>query len=429
MRAAGARLSPLLIVAIAWLAVADIPTQLRVGPLSASGLATLLAGAAAVALAPILLLRGRGRSAPRSWQYAIPPGSRRAVVPVPLLLFCTIAIVGLARYSSQNAIQQLSVYCAFTAAIGFGALWSTGSTADRFQHLTGIVMGVVALVAIPVFALNITTIWTPRAFALAAMTGIAILVPYRSTHPLVRLAPYLLTLAIAISLSRTALAISVLLLAFAILRSRHGMRGARIVLAFAALAVAGTVAFLAVPSLRDRFLTGDNGVDVGGISLNTSGRSAIWSLVIEDAQKNPWFGLGPGSASDVVTARFPFVAQPHNEYLRLWHDFGFIGVGLFVLAIVVLAVGALRRALTAPPEHRAIHWAALLALLCVSASALTDNPFIYPFVMVPLGVVLGLSIGRRELDRRVPALGRAAMRRPAAPAPPTAIEARRKASV
>lgn len=393
------RLSPLLIIAIVWLAVADIPTQLRVGPLSLSGIATLLSGLAAVVLAPALLLHGRGRSAPRSWRYAIAPGARRGVVPITLVLFCALALIGLARHDSQNAIQQVAVYCGFAAAIAVGALYSERDTADRFLRATGIIMGVVGIVAIPVFLVDPTLLWSPRAFALAAMVGVATLVPHRSTNPLVRLAPYALTAAIAASLSRTALVISVLLLAFAILRSRHGMRGGRIVLALVALAAAAVVAFLAIPSLRDRFTTGDNGVDIGGVELNTSGRTQIWALVIQDVQRNPWFGLGPGSASDVITARYPFIAQPHNDYLRLWHDFGLLGVGLFVLGLLALVVGALVRARRAPLQDRAIHWGAALSLLTVVASALTDNPLIYPFVMIPLGIIVGLSIGRREIDR------------------------------
>lgn len=404
-RPAPGRLGPLLVVAIAWLAVADIPTLLRVGPLSVSGAATLLAGLAAVVLAPLMLLHGRGRSAPRSWRYSIAPGPRRGVVPITLLLFCGLAIAGLAQHSTQNAIQQLAVYCAFVAAIAVGALYSSPETPARFLQATGAVMGVVGIIGIPVFAANVV-LWTPRGFALAAMLAIAVLVPFRSTNLLARLAPYLLTLAIAVSLSRTATAISVLLLAFAILRSRHGMRGFRIVLAFTALAAAAVVAFLTVPALRDRFTTGDNGVDVGGVALNTSGRSNLWELVIQDVQKDPWWGLGPGSASDVITAKYSFVAQPHNEYLRLWHDFGYVGAALFVVGILVLAVGALRRTFRAPREHRAIHWAAFLGIAAVSAAALTDNPFIYPFVMVPLGVVVGMSIGRRDLDRAAPPAAR-----------------------
>jgi O-antigen ligase len=401
-RAPGERLPLLLVVALAWLALADIPTLLRVGPLSVSGAATLLAGFGAIVLAPLLLLHGRGRSTPRTWRYSIAPGPRRGVVPVALLLFCGLAFIGLAQHSTQNAIQQLAVYFAFVAAIAVGALYSTPRTPEQFLRRTGAVMGVVGLVAIPVFAANVV-LWTPRGFALAAMLAIAILVPHRSTNPLARLAPYLLTLAIAVSLSRTATAIAVLLLAFAILRSRYGMRGFRIALAFAALAVGAVVAFLTVPALRDRFTTGDNGVDVGGVALNTSGRSNLWELVIQDGQKDPWWGLGPGSASDVIIAKYPFVAQPHNEYLRLWHDFGYVGAALFVLGLLVLAVGALRRTVRAPREHRAIHWSAFLGITAVSAAALTDNPFVYPFVMVPLGVVVGMSIGRRELDRPAPA--------------------------
>jgi O-antigen ligase len=405
-RPAAARLTPLLVVAIVWLAVADIPTQLRLGPVSVSGVATLLAGFAAVVLAPLMLLHGRGRSAPRQWRYTIAPGPRRGTVPVTLLLFCGLAIAGLARHSTQNAIQQVAVYCAFVAAIALGALYSTPETPDRFLRVTAVIMGIVGIVGIPLFAANVI-LWTPRGFALAAMLAIAMLVPHRSTNLIGRLAPYLLALAIALSLSRTATAISVLLLAFAILRSRSGMRGFRIALAFVALLVIAVVAFLTVPALRDRFTSGDNGVDVGGVALNTSGRSNLWELIIQDVQKNPWWGLGPGSASDVITAKYSFVAQPHNEYLRLWHDFGYVGAALFLIGVLVLAIGALRRVLRAPREHRAIHWAAFLGILSVSGAALTDNPFVYPFVMIPLGVVIGMSVGRRELDRPVPRIARA----------------------
>ena len=401
-------------MAIVWLAIADLPTVLRVGPLSLSGAATLVTGGAAVLLAPVLLLHGRGRSAPRSWSYAIAPGPRRGVVPLPLVLFCAFALVGLLWDPSQGGLQQVAVYCAFAASIGVGALYSEPGTANRFLHVVGIVMGVAGLLSIPLFLLNVP-IWGNRSFALTGMLSIAVLVPTASKSRLVRIAPYALTIGIAVSLSRTALAIAVLLLAFAILRSRHGMRGLRIVLALVGLAVAGVVAFLAVPSLRDRFTQGDNGVDLGGIELNTSGRSNIWALVIEDAEKHPWFGQGAGTASDLVTAKYPFVAQPHNEYLRLWHDFGVFGLALVVVALLMLGAGALHRARRAPREQRAIHWAALIGLISVAAAALTDNPFIYPFVMLPLGVVLGLSIGRRELDVELPEEPRRLERRPAPP--------------
>lgn len=390
-------------MAIAWLAVADIPIGLRVGPLSLSGLATLVAGAASVALSPALLLRGRGRSAPRSWRFAIAPGARPGVVPLPLVLFCGLALISLVRDPSQNGIQQVAVYCAFAGAIAVGALYSEPATANRYLHVLGIVMGVAGLLSIPVFVLGITQLWGARSFALTGMIAIAMLVPARSPSKLLRVAPYAIAVGIAASLSRTALAIAVLLLAFAILRSRRGLRALRIVLALAALAVAGVAAFLAIPSLRDRFTQGDNGVDIGGVALNTSGRTQIWALVVKDSLRAPWFGRGAGTASDAVTARFPFVAQPHNDYLRLWHDFGLVGLGLFVLAVLMMLAGTAGRARRAAQEQKAVHWGAFLALLATAAAALTDNPVIYPFVMVPLGVIIGLSIGRRELDGRRPA--------------------------
>ncbi|WP_375388154.1 O-antigen ligase family protein [uncultured Amnibacterium sp.] len=389
------RLPLLVVLALVWMAVGDWPTTLSLGPLSVSGAATLLAGVATVVLAPMLVLHGRGRSAPRSWNYLIPPGARRPVVPVALVLFCAVALLGALRAGSQSGVQQASVYLGFAGAIAVGALYSEPGTARRFLELTGVVMCLVGAFATVTYLMDVQIIG-PRSYALAATVAVAVLVPYRSERLLVRLAPYVLTAGIAASLSRTALVVAVLLLAFAVLRSRRGKRGFRIVLALVVLAILAIAAFLSVPSLRDRFLVGDNGVDVGGVALNTSGRAQIWAVVIQDSLSAPWIGQGAGTASDLLAARYPDIAQPHDDYLRIWHDFGLVGLALFLVAVLTLLIGAIRRVRRADHPDRAVHWSATLGLLAVGAAALTDNPVIYPFVMLPLGVVVGLSIAGRE---------------------------------
>ena len=407
----------MLVLAVVWMAVSDIPTTVSLGPVSVSGAATLLAGVGTVVLAPMLLLHGRGRSAPRSWTLLIPPGPRRSVVPTALVLFCVVAVVGALRAASQSGVQQASVYVGFAGAIAVGALYSEADTGRRLFDLMGSVMCVVGVLAVPVFLLGLP-VWGARSYALAATVAVAALVPYRSDRLLVRLAPYALTAGIAASLSRTALAIAVLLLAFAVLRSRHGMRGFRVVLALVALAVLGVVAFLAIPSLRDRFLGGDNSVTVDGVAFNTSGRTQIWSVVVQDALTAPWFGHGAGTASDLLAARYTDIAQPHDDYLRFWHDFGLLGLALFLIGYGALITGAVQRARGAGRADRGVHWGAALALLAVAAAAVTDNPVIYPFVMLPLGVIVGVSVGRRHADRRVPPprrVGRADFSRDASP--------------
>ena len=391
------RLPLALVLSLAWLAVADIPTVVSLGPVSLSGAATLLVGVLAVVLAPMLVLHGRGRPPLRHWDYLIPQGRRAPVLPVPLVLFCVVAIVGAARAMSENGVQQTSVYLGFAAAIAVGALYSRRGTAGRFLEVTGLVMGLVGIAATVTFLLGVP-LWGDRSYALAATVAVAALVPVRSERWLVRLAPYALTAGIAASLSRTATAIAVLLLAFSVLRSRHGMRGARIALSLVALATLGVLAFLSLPSLRDRFLVGDNGVMINGVALNTSGRTQIWALVIEDALRAPWIGQGAGTSSDLIARQFPNIGQPHNEFLRLWHDFGLIGLTLFTAGYLVLLIGAFRRVRRADQGARAVHWAAVLGLLSFGVAALTDNPAIYPFVMIPLGTVVGLSVGRRDAD-------------------------------
>ncbi|MCU1518487.1 MAG: O-antigen polymerase, partial [Pseudarthrobacter sp.] len=116
----------------------------------------------------------------------------------------------------------------------------------------------------------------------------------------------------------------------------------------------------------------------------------LWEMTLRSAEQNPLFGNGPGTASALISASFRNISHPHNEYLRLFHDFGYIGAVLFVLGTLILLLRTFRRAQN---SDNPIHWAATLGILAVLAAALTDNVIIYPFVMAPLGLIVGASIG------------------------------------
>lgn len=102
------------------------------------------------------------------------------------------------------------------------------------------------------------------------------------------------------------------------------------------------------------------------------------------------FGNGPGTASVLISASFRNISHPHNEYLRLFHDFGHVGAVLFVLGLLSLLW---RTASRARHSSDPIHWSALLGILAVIAAAFTDNVIIYTFVMIPLGLLVGASLG------------------------------------
>src|SRR6185312_13156272 len=146
-------------------------------------------------------------------------------------------------------------------------------------------------------------------------------------------AAILLTL---LSLSRSAFAAQLVLVALAWfdLRNFRGWLtaiGAGIVV----IAIAIAAVFLYEP-LHHRFFHGDT-AQVGGFSLNVTGRDALWSANWGWFQNRPVIGHGAG-ASDTLTNALPFhgAGHPHNDYLRILVDYGIVGFVIWMTAYLVL---------------------------------------------------------------------------------------------
>jgi len=207
--------------------------------------------------------------------------------------------------------------------------------------------------------------------------------------------PVLLLLDVVLSLSRTAALMSILVLAVGLaVRSASRGRALRVLVLLGAGVAVAWFAFTRFAPLRDRFEGGDQAFSYGGAQFNVSGRADLWSFTLQDARHHWWFGGGPGSADRAVLNHFLTVSHPHNDYLRVLHDFGVVGLVVFVLGFVTLMVRTwkLGRA-----TGRPVHWAAFLALVGVAGTAFTDNVIVYAFVMVPLGVLVGASLSESSL--------------------------------
>lgn len=198
-----------------------------------------------------------------------------------------------------------------------------------------------------------------------------------------------MTIGIVASLSRTATMVAVLVLVGLVTRFPRARRKAALTGSVVAVGAIAAALWTVVPAFRERFLGGDNAT-VNGVSINTSGRARLWDLVVDHARTAPFFGHGPGSAAQLVTETFPGVRQPHNDWLRILHDTGWVGLALFALAVTALLIRIARAARTTDAP---IHWAALFALAALLATAVTDNTLIYPFAIGSTAVLVGLSLG------------------------------------
>jgi len=201
------------------------------------------------------------------------------------------------------------------------------------------------------------------------------------------------------TLSRLATAAGVALLAVMVFLQARFRRG-RMVANLPLLAGIGIAAFavaLYYEPVRRRMFEGDTSIRVGAVSVNASGRLELWKIVIASARERPILGGGLGSSQQLLGTQFSGdIAQPHNDYLRLWHDLGALGTGLLLLAWTQWLVMLLRawyrsERRRGPPATGAL--AAFLGLLGLMAMMVADNAIVYPFIMAPLGILVGTGLG------------------------------------
>ena len=212
-------------------------------------------------------------------------------------------------------------------------------------------------------------------------------------------AKWVVLLAIALtllSLSRSALAAELVLFALARFDLRN-FRGWLIAIGaiVVTLAIALSAVFLYAP-LHHRFFHGDKAT-VMGVSINVTGRGALWSANWGWFQNRPIVGHGAG-ASDRMTADLPNhgAGHPHNDYLRLLVDYGLVGFALWMAAWLSLLRLTWKRWQAVRGTGvfaEQIHAAAFLVLIGIGLTMIVDNPFIELGRMGPLGILVGLSLG------------------------------------
>lgn len=120
-----------------------------------------------------------------------------------------------------------------------------------------------------------------------------------------------------------------------------------------------------------------------------SGRELAWDYFWRAYQERPIFGYGPGAhatlsqESDVALVREYFVA-PHNTYLQLLVDFGFVGTVAILVAIIGLFVVVARQQ---DRTERVLLYSMGFAL---AIYAYFDNVLSVPQIYVPVFTLLGI---------------------------------------
>jgi hypothetical protein len=165
--------------------------------------------------------------------------------------------------------------------------------------------------------------------------------------------------------------------------------------AIAAICVLLIVLFSQTEAFKKRFYFNEDAslVDVLTVSnnVNTAGRRELWPALLRECSPTSTTGQGIGS-STALSANLSGGAldHPHNEYIRIYCDEGWIGSSLIWLFFFASLVRSWTGAVMG--RDRALHGAAGQVVLALLIFAITDNPLSYTaHFMTPLAVILGFS--------------------------------------
>jgi O-antigen ligase len=354
------------------------------------------------------------------WPRSTARQAARALTPfMGLVLLGLLSTFGWGEQSIA-AIQSILVLFVFIVSVLCGfAIAENELVPGRFAAKA---FGTGSIVALALYAASVAAggvgsgaVIGTRSFALFALLVISWGVAgWRYHARLGRTLTLLSGILILLSLSRMAFAAALVVVCIAWLNPRTIGGWFRFI---AVIGVTLGIAYFAVQEiepLRERIYTGELQSIGGGVSINFSGRSELWPTTWHSYLTSPYIGHGAGSADNLITRVFSkAIGHPHNDYLTLLHDYGLLGACLWVIGYGGLLIRSWRSwqrpgtgvehgGVSASNGDRRIHAAAFLSLFGVAIAMITDNPIDYLFVLGPLGVLVGVSMG---LEARSPRVG------------------------
>src|SRR5690606_2664764 len=127
-----------------------------------------------------------------------------------------------------------------------------------------------------------------------------------------------------------------------------------------------------------------------------TGRTILWIAAAKLGSSTPWLGVGykvfwvaendlGGAVSDLLGWS---IATGHNSFLDLWLELGFIGLGLAVLALALLARDSWKLLRVAPiaPAKWALAFITVAMLLSFSHTVIAVQNGLFWFLQVAFSV-------------------------------------------
>jgi len=371
----------LVVVTFAVAMAGNVPGVFRVGGISVVGMVTAVVAAGAMLLEGLRPIAGR-QEGRLLW---------------PLFAFWVYDLVStLWSPLLISSIQDTVVWGGFLFLIPIAAQVgrSSGDIAKRLFTIFDI-----ATWPLLAYGLFLVALQTTKVAAMSLLFLLLMcyhLVQWRAGSRWGLVAGILFFLINALTSARTPAAVGIGLFVFLEMMLGNRYLWLRMVVAGALFAGIGVALFIYYPPLRQSFLQGDGALKVGEVAINTAGRISMWQVTVESWMTSPWIGTGTDAPPDVLYSGGQH--HPHNDYLRILHHLGIIGLVLWLLFYVrtgwhVWKSWTRNREQLSTSRDVQLLGTTLMAIVAVGVVMLTDNPIVYSFVMYPLAILIGASLG------------------------------------
>jgi O-antigen ligase len=109
----------------------------------------------------------------------------------------------------------------------------------------------------------------------------------------------------------------------------------------------------------------------------THGRTVIWEAMQKGIDRNPYFGHGANASAAYLNGIFPGITHPHNDWLRLLFEYGYVGTGIFALSLLIQLLHILKRAKNSEGELKILFYTGASTILSFVLFMFSDNIILY----------------------------------------------------
>jgi hypothetical protein len=111
--------------------------------------------------------------------------------------------------------------------------------------------------------------------------------------------------------------------------------------------------------------------------LDTSGRKALWEKLEDEIAKEPYFGHGANTSESFVFVFTGGLTHPHNDWLRLLYDYGYLGAIVFAICLIAQVWHILKTAKIATGATKILFYAGASSFISLVLFMFSDNIILY----------------------------------------------------